>query len=211
MTAPQRTMDTRSKLLEAARAVFAELGYSGAGVREIARRAGAQVSAVNYHFGSKEELYRQVLTELYNRGSTSPMPQLADDPSNPEQCLRRFVHWHVERVLGERSGDFVRLFMQEMRDPSPVLATFIDLSMRPIFNGLTEIVAAIIGMEPHAIESRQAAAGIMGQYVLYKNNEVMVPQFLPELSFGDDEVRQLAARIATFSIGGLRALRDATS
>lgn len=208
MTSSDRT-DTRTKLLESAREVFVEHGYAAAGVREIARRAGANVSAVNYHFGSKEELYRQVLTELYDRTTTSPMPKLADDPADPETTLRRFVHWHMGRVLGGASNDFASLFMQEMRNPSPVLSTFIDLSMRPIFNGLTEIVAAILRVEPYTIAARQAAAGIMGQYILYKHNQMLVPQFFPELSFSDEEVRNLAERVAVFSVGGLRAQRDA--
>ncbi len=47
------------KLLSAACDVFVEMGFRDATVAEICRRAGANISAVNYHFGSKETLYQQ--------------------------------------------------------------------------------------------------------------------------------------------------------
>src|ERR1017187_4978540 len=53
--------ETRRQLFEAAGAVFAEAGSRETTVREICRRAGANVAAVNYHFGDKETLYLEVL------------------------------------------------------------------------------------------------------------------------------------------------------
>jgi len=47
---------TRARLLDAAREVFSEHSFQGATVREICRRAEANVAAVNYHFGNKEGL-----------------------------------------------------------------------------------------------------------------------------------------------------------
>ena len=52
---------TRQALIEAGGAVFAEVGFHNATVREICRRAGANGAAVNYHFEDKAALYREVL------------------------------------------------------------------------------------------------------------------------------------------------------
>ena len=55
--------DTQAKLLEAAGQVFAEVGFQAATVREICARAGANVAAVNYHFGDKMGLYIEALRQ----------------------------------------------------------------------------------------------------------------------------------------------------
>lgn len=52
---------TSTALLEAARDLFADRGYDGASIRAITDRAGANLGAINYHFGSKETLYNRVI------------------------------------------------------------------------------------------------------------------------------------------------------
>src|SRR3954467_5698265 len=49
------------RLLGAAGALFARQGYEGTSVREITRRAKANLGAITYHFGSKEALYHAVI------------------------------------------------------------------------------------------------------------------------------------------------------
>lgn len=53
--------ETQIKIIEAAEAVFAKHGFEGASVREITRRANVNIAAVNYHFGSKAELFKEML------------------------------------------------------------------------------------------------------------------------------------------------------
>lgn len=53
--------DTRSRLLDAAERLFAEEGFAAVGLRVITATAGANLAAVNYHFGSKEGLLKAVL------------------------------------------------------------------------------------------------------------------------------------------------------
>src|SRR5476649_200862 len=84
--------ETRRQLLEAAGEVFAEVGFRDATVREICRRAGANIAAINYHFGDKETLYAEVLS--YSHGKTlekfPPLLGIASD-APPEKKLRAFV------------------------------------------------------------------------------------------------------------------------
>lgn len=53
--------DTRERLLDAAERQFSERGYDGASLREITQAAGANLAAVSYHFGSKEDLFVAVV------------------------------------------------------------------------------------------------------------------------------------------------------
>src|ERR1035438_4000819 len=61
---PGAAASTREKLIEAAGQVFAERGYHATTVREIVKRSGANIAAVNYHFGGKLGLYTEVLQQL---------------------------------------------------------------------------------------------------------------------------------------------------
>ena len=56
--------DTKERLMEVAGQVFAEKGFRDATVREICQRAGANLAAVNYHFGDKERLYIESVKRL---------------------------------------------------------------------------------------------------------------------------------------------------
>lgn len=55
----QRSLRTRARILDAAERVFAERGYDGASIRDIAAQAGTQTGLVHHHGGGKEELFHQ--------------------------------------------------------------------------------------------------------------------------------------------------------
>ncbi len=55
------TKNTKEGLLDAAEKLFAQEGYHGTSVRAITNAAGAHLASINYHFGSKKELLKQVL------------------------------------------------------------------------------------------------------------------------------------------------------
>ena len=52
--------DTQVKIIEAAEIEFAERGFGGASIREITKRAGVNIAAINYHFGTKEVLFKEI-------------------------------------------------------------------------------------------------------------------------------------------------------
>ena len=53
---------TKTRILDAAEELFAARGYHGVSLRDITHAAGVEVALANYHFGPKEELFRQVVT-----------------------------------------------------------------------------------------------------------------------------------------------------
>jgi AcrR family transcriptional regulator len=57
--------ETRSALLKAAKRLVFERGYAGTSVRDLVSEAGANLGAVNYHFGSRENLLNQAMFEFF--------------------------------------------------------------------------------------------------------------------------------------------------
>ena len=68
---------TREAILKSARKAFAAHGYDGAGVREIAAEAGVTAMLVNRYFGSKEQLFAEVIDDAMC-GATVIRPGMAD-------------------------------------------------------------------------------------------------------------------------------------
>lgn len=117
---------TRQGILDAAQALFAEKGYSGANVNEIVARAGTTKPMIYYHFGSKEGLFAAVLEEVYAgmRGIEGSM-QLAGLPA--AEAMRRLVQGTFDYHAAH--PDWVRLISvaniheaQHIRD-SPTIAS----------------------------------------------------------------------------------------
>ena len=66
--------NTRDRLIKVAMEMFAESGYDKTSVRELARKADANIAAINYHFGGKEGLYQAVLEYIVNYMDSWAMP-----------------------------------------------------------------------------------------------------------------------------------------
>jgi AcrR family transcriptional regulator len=73
--------DTREALLDAAKQLVAEHGYAGTSVRDLATASGANIAAVNYHFGTREKLLNQAVLELFLEWSERVGRH---GPSNPQ-------------------------------------------------------------------------------------------------------------------------------
>lgn len=59
-------MSTKNKILDAAEELFANKGFNGTSLREITSLADVNLAAVNYHFGSKKELIKAVMSRYMN-------------------------------------------------------------------------------------------------------------------------------------------------
>lgn len=60
-----RAEETRARILQKARDVFAEHGFDGANIRDIAQAANTTHSMITYHFGSKEQLWREAVRDMF--------------------------------------------------------------------------------------------------------------------------------------------------
>jgi len=136
--------DTRSALLQAALACFAEHGFDGTSMRMIAQRAQRPLSLLSHYFGHKEGLYREVFAWMLSapwRGTSTPsMPAngyLPRDRSEALRMLREQIHsLYTEVTRKSDSQDPLSeytsaLFLREMRSPRPSLHPLLVAQMTP--------------------------------------------------------------------------------
>src|SRR5260221_2514212 len=121
------TAATRARLLEAAGEVFAEKGFRAATIREIIKRAKANVAAVNYHFGDKERLYTAVLRYSHQcAGELFPTDSGLGSQAPARQRLHAFVRGLILRVLDKgRPAWHGKLMRQEVAEPTQGLARLV--------------------------------------------------------------------------------------
>ena len=116
---PPNGKRTRDNILDAARAVFAEKGFSGANVNEIVARAGTTKPMVYYHFGSKEGLFAAVLEHVYT-GMREIEASLRVETLPAEVAMRRLVE--VTFDYHAAHPDWVRLIsVANIHDAQPIL------------------------------------------------------------------------------------------
>src|SRR5258708_731281 len=117
------SVETRDRLLEAAGEVFAEKGFHRATVREICRRAQADVAAVNYHYYDKEGLYTAALKH-YAEVALHKYPPTLDLGRNAtaNARLRVFIRSLMFRLLDKgRPAWHGKLMAREMFEPTGAL------------------------------------------------------------------------------------------
>src|ERR1700732_4801639 len=140
---------TRDKLIDAAGHVFAERGYRAATIREICRRAGANIAAVNYTFGDKMGLYTEVLRHSVRAAKTAALAVALDTSKTPEDVIRGVIRARLMSLCQESQPDWhVRLVMHEFSHPTAAMGRVVDEGMRPIFDRVRKAVGAIIGLPP---------------------------------------------------------------
>jgi AcrR family transcriptional regulator len=88
------------RLIEAAEKLFAEKGFEAVSVRDITKEAGANVAAVNYHFGSRDGLVVAVISRYLNPVNQERLARLerAEKGGSVEDVLAAFVLPTVELV-----------------------------------------------------------------------------------------------------------------
>lgn len=205
------TLSTQQRLLEAAGAVFAEVGFRDATVRDICSRAGVNIAAVNYHFRDKDGLYAAVLASAHDSASKShPYDEGQRGASTPQERLAGFVLTFMNRLFDEgRPAWQPRLMAREMIEPTGALDEVVERSIRPHFVLLSSIIRDLLG--PAATDEVVALCGasVVGQCLLYHHCRPVVNRLFPEYGYTAEWTRKRAEHIAAFSLGGIAGVRAA--
>lgn len=195
---------TRERLLDAAREVFSQQGFQGATVREICRRAEANVAAVNYHFGSKDGLLAEALN--FNRLKALQTANVQADAC-PKMRLRLFIHDFMLMLLDEKNpSSQCQIMARELADPTPALDKIVREAIAPLHAFLFELVSEIVGTKISETEQQRCVHSILGQCLFYRHSHPVLQRLNPKLRYDAKEIEALAAHIADFSLAGIKHL-----
>jgi AcrR family transcriptional regulator len=195
---------TRERLIDAAGQVFAERGYQGATIREICRRANANVAAVNYTFGDKLGLYTEVLLHSVRAAQESAMSAF-DDTLSPEETIRGVIRERLASICREAQPDWhFHIMIHEFSHPTPAMARVVDEVMRPIYLRMRTAVGKVIGLPRDHETTRLCVNSIIGQVLFYKFSRPVLARLQPELKLTPQQLDRIADHIAEFSFAYLK-------
>ncbi|MBP7488534.1 MAG: TetR family transcriptional regulator [Azospira sp.] len=212
----KNSADTRERILDAAEHLFTENGFEGTSMRMITGAAGVNLAAVNYHFGSKEQLIQEVfrrrLTWL-NQERLRILDELeaeaAGKPLKPSLIVDAFfgtlIRMAEHEALGGRT--FLRLIGRTMTEPSGFIRAFfaeeyagvVDRYKQALFKALPDVPKAEIVWRFHFMLGATSYA-IAGTDALR-----IVTDWGIEPQEADEGLDKLLPRLMSFLLGGLRA------
>ncbi|MBU2893826.1 TetR/AcrR family transcriptional regulator [Colwellia sp. D2M02] len=140
-------MSTKNKILDAAELLFADKGFNGTSLREITSSAGVNLAAVNYHFGSKKELIKAVMSRYMNE--LAPKLELAlsvivhsDDKPNLDEVFFAFVEplLYLNEFKVNGTSIFLQLLGRGYTDSQGFLRWFLTTQYPNVFTHFTKAV-----------------------------------------------------------------------
>jgi TetR/AcrR family transcriptional regulator len=134
---------TRERILAAALDLFSELSFDGATTREIAARAGVTQGLLNYHFSSKDELWRAAVDGLYaelNQALDSRAEGLrgVDTLTVAKLLIREFIYFSATHP------QLHRIITQECKNDGPRMDWMVERHIRPRYEQTTALFTQLV-------------------------------------------------------------------
>ena len=196
---------TRTLLLHTAGQVFAERGYADATSKEICERAGTPMASVNYHFGSREALYEEVLIEAHRQiVSVDELVEMTRALGNPRDKLRALLgHMLAPSSRGRAPWGF-RVMLREMMSPGPLAPALVEKAVKPKAKLLLGLLAEILELPPdHPAVQRALVFSVLPCIVMLVAPKEIPRKVLPAMAKDSEGMLEDLMR---YVLAGLDAL-----
>jgi TetR/AcrR family transcriptional regulator, regulator of cefoperazone and chloramphenicol sensitivity len=199
--------DTRTRLLEAGLDQFGRVGFEGANIRAIAAAAGANIAAINYHFGGKRGLYLAVANHIVEGISAAIGPIAAEiiaiaakprlAPAEARAALEQFVRT-AGRLLATspQAERWARFILREQLDPTDAFEIIYNSIMGRMHRTLTALVAAVLELDPESEQARLEAFSLLGQALIFRFARAAVLRRMGWEAIGEEEADRIVAQLA---------------
>ncbi|MBB1060485.1 TetR/AcrR family transcriptional regulator [Marilutibacter spongiae] len=147
--APTRHFSTKDRILGAAEELFAQFGFTGTSLRQVTSRADVNIAAVNYHFGSKENLVNEVFRRRMDDMSAQRLAALraavADAPGELEPILAAFVEPALALAQDRHGGaSFVRVVARAYAEKNDSLRKFLSDHYGHVLREFAKAISACV-------------------------------------------------------------------
>ncbi len=164
---------TPAKLIEVAIELFGQNGPASVGTRAIADAAGAPMSAITYHFGSKHGLYLACADHIAATmlGKISPLLARvgeAVDPAAARAGIEAVLGGLVVVMMKDEIASMARFVVREQMNPSPAFAVLYDKAIRHVVELLTRLLDVVARRRLSQEEVRIRCVALVGQVFAFR-------------------------------------------
>ena len=140
---------TKDRILNAAEELFAQHGFAGTSLRQVTGQADVNIAAVNYHFGSKENLVNEVFRRRMDEMTADRMARLEaarrDHPDDLEALLAAFVEPALAMAQDRNGGGaFVRVIARAYAEKNDGLRKFLSDHYGHVLREFGKSIAACV-------------------------------------------------------------------
>ena len=201
--------ETRARLVNAAARLFADHGVARVTVRDICRKARANVAAVNYHFGGKDGLYRAVIQmAIAIMQSTTEAARAAGEGKSPDERLRAYVSVFLERIANTTHKPWIhQLMLRELSDPTSALDMVAEQVLKPRMVYLCDVIGQLTGLAAGDARVVRCALSLQSQFNSMLWGQAVAKLVTPSTTV-PGTIDEIAEHISRFSLGGIARTRD---
>jgi len=204
--------ETRTRILEAAEELFMQHGFGGTSMRQLTAKAGANLAAVNYHFGSKDALIEAVFRrrlDPMNAGRIAELDRLEKAAAGalaPEAIIRAFVGASLRMIEDAKGGgrNFIRLLGRTYTDPQKHIRALIGQLYAPAMERFKAAFERALPQMPRdeLIWRMHFMFGTLAYTLAATDTVQLIAGCKPEDRY---DARLLEARLTAFLVAGLVA------
>jgi AcrR family transcriptional regulator len=147
MATPQ-PFSTKDRILGAAEELFAQFGFAGTSLRQVTSRADVNIAAVNYHFGSKEnlvnEVFRRRMDEMSQQRLAGLKLAMKEHPGELEPILAAFVEPALAIAQDRHGSAFARMVARAYAEKNDALRKFLSEHYGHVLREFAKAISACL-------------------------------------------------------------------
>ena len=205
--------ETRTRILDAAEELFMQHGFEATSMRQLTAQAGANLAAVNYHFGSKDALIEAVFRrrlDAMNAARIAELDRMEKDAGgralSPQQIIGAFVGVSLRMIEDSKSGgrNFIRLLGRTYTDPQKPIRALIGQLYAPAMERFKAALERALPQIPRdeLIWRMHFMFGTLAYTLAATDTVQLIAGCKPEDRY---DARLLEARLVPFLAAGLLA------
>lgn len=198
--------EARAKIVAAAEPLFAEHGFAGVGIREIAAAAGVNGAMIHYYFGNKEGLYFAVLD---NAAATvrNLIAEATGSPTSVRERLTRFVSAYAEYIMSH--PNLAKILSREMLTGGKQLLKLAQKYAMTNYGMLRETMAdGIRRGELRKLDIDLVPISLMGMILVFQFMKPFISLGLGGIQYDEEFIKRLSAHTIDLFLNGAAGTTD---